>query len=110
MVQQTDGKRIAEFCRDIFLVIGEIPDHFIDAVDTDGGEMVLQPAEVTLGERIQPIVHQALDDLALDFQAVLRHIGQTVQTGEQGFLIALEQITKTGAVDGDNPDGTGLFR
>ena len=32
-----------------------------------------------------------------------------IQTGEQPLFIPLEQITETGAIDGDDPDRTGLF-
>ena len=82
------------------LIAGEVADHFVDAIDADRRKMVAQRAEVALGIREKPLVHQPLDHLALDFQALAGKFQQIVQTGKQPGLIAGKNEAQPRAVDG----------
>ncbi len=70
-------------------VAGEVADHLVDAVHAYGGEMIAQGAEIALGVGEQAVVHQALDLLALDLQAVARHVEQLIEAAQQRCLVAL---------------------
>ena len=85
---------------DVVLIAGEVADHFVDAIDADRRKMVAQRAEVALGIREKPLVHQPLDHLALNFQALAGKFQQIVQTGKQPGLIAGKNEAQPRAVDG----------
>jgi hypothetical protein len=69
-------------------VAREVADHLVDAVDADGREVVAQGAEIALGVGEEAVVHQALDFLALDLQAVARHVEQRVKAAQQAGFVA----------------------
>ena len=93
---------MASFRRNIFFVLCEVADHFIDAVHTDRREVITQRAEITSCIREQALIHMALNDLALNLQAVAGQVKQIVQTIEQTFFVLSKNITQTSAVDCHN--------
>ncbi len=75
------------------LVIGEIAQHFVQAIHADGGEVIAQGAQVALGVGVQETgIHMMLDDLALDLQALFRQFHQGIDALQQRTGVALVQI------------------
>ena len=68
-IKHFGGKGVASFRRNIFFVLCEVADHFIDAVHTDRREVITQRAEITSCIREQALIHMALNDLALNLRA-----------------------------------------
>jgi len=56
--------------------------------------MVAQRAEVAFGVGKKPVVHVALDHLALDFEARLRDLEQLVDAREQRFFVAAVEVAE----------------
>lgn len=71
--------------------------------------MIAERAQIPFGKRKQAVVNQALDDLALDFKRGAGNVHQFVDTGKQTGFVALVNISQTGAVKGNDTDGTGLL-
>ena len=69
--------------------------------------MIAQGAEVTLG--VEPGIHMLLDDLALDLQALPRHLQQAIQLRQQGRLVASVEVTQPRTVDRHHAQRTGLL-
>ena len=69
-IKHFGGKGVAGFRRNVFFVLCEVADHFIDAIHTDRREVITQRAEITSCIREQALIHMALNDLALNFKAV----------------------------------------
>ena len=107
------SSRTAKACprvgADVLAIAGEVADHFVDAIDAERGEVIAQRAEIALGVREQAVVHVALDNLALDFQAAAADLQQGVQTPEQARFVAAVQKAETGAIDRDDADRSGLL-
>jgi len=74
MVEQLHRQRAAGRRVHALAVIGEVAHHLVQAVHADGGEVIAQRAEVALGVRVEPGIHVVLDHLALDLQALPRHV------------------------------------
>ena len=55
---------------DVVGVAREVADHLVHAVDADGGEVVVQVAEVALGVGEEPVIHVVLNRFTLCFQAL----------------------------------------
>ncbi|MNT97360.1 hypothetical protein D3C72_2396700 [compost metagenome] len=72
------------------LVVAEIAQHFMQAVDADGREVIAQGAQVALGVGVQAGVHVVLDHLALDLQALHRQLHQLIHALQQTAAVALE--------------------
>ncbi len=101
MIEQAQSERVAPVAGNGVRIVGKVAHHFVDAIDAQRGEMVAQGAQVTLGVGEQPLVHQSLDQLALDLQALAAQFQQAVQRGVQRSLVARVQITQARAVDGE---------
>ncbi len=71
--------------------------------------MIAQGAEVTLGVGVEPGIHMLLDDLALDLQALPRHLQQAIQLRQQGRLVASVEVTQPRTVDRHHAQRTGLL-
>ena len=90
-------------------VIGEVTQHFIHAVKTDGGEVVTQVRQVALGVGVQPAVIQGVDEYALLLQCILSQVHQLTQLAVQQVLVALVQVAQACQVNRHHADGTGHF-
>ena len=55
---------------DVVGVAREVTDHLVHAVDADGGEVVVQVAEVALGVGEEPVIHVVLNRFTLCLQAL----------------------------------------
>ena len=95
---------------DVLGVGAEVANHFVDAVDADGGKVVAQGAQVTPGVREQTGVEQALDFLALDFEARRGELEQFVEPGVQRSFVAPVEVTEARAVERDDAQRPRLFR
>ena len=90
-------------------VVGEVADHLVHAVDAQGGEVVVQGAQVPLGEGEQAGVDVVLDDGALELEGVAADLEQLVEPGGQGGLVVGVEVAEPGHVDGDDADRPGLL-
>lgn len=109
MIQELFGKSLSPLVGNIVFVIGEVSDHFIDTVDAECREVVTERSQIAFGEREQTVVNQALDNLAFDFQRSTGQFQQLVNPGKQAMFIALINIAEARAVNGNDPDRTGLL-
>ena len=71
--------------------MGEVADHLVHAVDAQGREVVVQAAQVSLGEGEQAGVDVVLDDGALELQGIAADLEQLVEPGGQGGLVIGER-------------------
>ena len=78
----------------------------IHAEQTDGGEVVVEGAEVAAGVGIETLVQQLGDDVALDLQRTGSDVHHAVKTCIE-LLGGLGEIGNTGHVDGNDTDGAG---
>ncbi len=66
MVEQIDGQTPSGLGVQAFAVLGVVAHHLVQPIHANGGEMVAQRAQVSLGVGIQPGIHVVLNHLALD--------------------------------------------
>ena len=71
--------------------------------------MVVQGAQVALGEGEQAGVDVVLDDGALELQGVAADLEQLVEPGGQGGLVVGVEVAEPGHIDGDDTDRAGLL-
>ena len=109
-VHQVQNEFLAVRCRDIFLAVRKVQDHFVRAVHADCGKVVIPIAKVTAGKRIKAIFHVLGYNTTFDFQNLTSHVHQSFQIAEQTFAVALVHIAKPRKVHGHNADRTRLFR
>ena len=110
MIQQAQGQCMTGLGRNIVFVIGEITDHFIDTVNANCRKVIAQLAQITARIREKPIIHQTLHHFPFDFQTVLCHVRQIIQTGQKSFFIPFEQIAETRTIDRHHTNRASLFR
>ena len=72
---------------DVVVVVGEVAHHFVDAVDADGGEVVVEAGEVALGVGVEAAVDEFVNLDALLFQGVFAQFHQFVDAGEEAFPV-----------------------
>ena len=83
VVQEAHAHGMAARVGQIVGVVGEVADHLIHAVDTQSGEVVVQGAQVPLGEGEQAGVDVVLDNGALELEGVAADLEELVQPGGQ---------------------------
>ena len=83
-----------------------VQSHLVHADQADGGEVVVEGAQIPLGVGIQAGVQQLGDNGALGFQGTGGNVHQLVQSGIEVRLV-LRQIGDAGQVDGDHAHGAG---
>ena len=71
--------------------------------------MVAQRAQVAPGVGKQALIHQPLDELALDFQALAAQLQQAAQRVQQRGFIARVQVAQARAIDGDHAHAARLL-
>ena len=116
VVRQTFSHMIENFFGEVLrLLVGHVlaqpagvQTSFVHADQADGGEMVVEVAQVELRIRIQACVEPDGQGFALDMQALGSQVHQFVQTLEE-FFLALGQVGQAGHVQRDNADRTGGF-
>ena len=109
VVEQLHGHFVAGGGGDVLFVVGEVAHHFVDAVDADGGEVVVEASEVALGVGVEAAVDEFVNLDAFLFQGVFAEFHQFVDAGEEAFPVAFVLVAEAGAVEGDDADGAGLF-
>ena len=106
MVEDADGEILRLLVGQILPQPRGVQTGLVHAHQTDGGEVVVEAAQIPLGVGVQPLVHQAADGGALDLQAPRRHIHHVVKAGEELRLIPGE-VGDTGQVDGHHAHRAG---
>ena len=109
VVQEAHAHGVAARVGQVVGVVGEVADHLVHAVDAQGGEVVVQGAQVALGEGEQAGVDVVLDDGALELEGVAADLEQLVEPGGQGGLVVGVEVAEPGHVDGDDADRPGLL-
>ena len=84
VVQEAHAHGVAARVGQVVGVVGEVADHLVHAVDAQGGEVVVQGAQVPLGEGEQAGVDVVLDDGALELEGVAADLQQPVDVGQVG--------------------------
>ena len=74
---------------------------FVHTYETDGGEMIIEGAQVTLGVRVQTRVHKLCDDLTLDFKAACGNVHNMVKASVKISLVRCK-ISDSGNIYGYN--------
>ena len=92
---------------DVVGIAREVADHFVHAVDADGGEVIVQVAQVALRVREETVIHVVLNRFTLCFQAFRADVDQSVQFLDEALHVSRETVTQARHVNGDNTDGTG---
>ncbi len=80
----------------------------VHAHQTDGGEVVVEGAEIVFGVGIQALFQQLGDDVALDLQRTGCDVHQLVETGIEVLLVLCE-IGKARHVQRHDADGAGAL-
>ena len=70
VVKKPRRLRVTRRSGDVLSVAGEIADHFIAAVDSNGGEVVVKAGQPALGVGEQPSLKEFRDVAALAFECV----------------------------------------
>ena len=109
VVQEAHAHGVAARVGQVVGVVGEVANHLVHAVDAQGGEVVVQGAQVPLGEGEQAGVDVVLDDGALELEGVAADLEQLVEPGGQAGLVVGVEVAEAGHVDGDDADGPGLL-
>ncbi len=109
VVEQPHHQRMAARVGDVVGVGAEVARHLVEAVHAQRAEVVAQRAQIAPGVRKQALVDEALDDLALDLQALLAQFQQFVQPRQQRRLVARVQVPQARAIDGDHAHRPGLL-
>ena len=109
VVEEARRELLAPGGRDVLGTRGVVADHLVDAVHTDGREVVAQRAEVALGVGEEPRVHVTLDHLAFDLEAVAGELQELIHAREESGLVAGEEIPEARAVDRDDAHRPGLL-
>ena len=76
------GKVASEFGGNVVVVIGEVSDGFVDSVEADGGEVVVEVSEVSFGVGVEAAIHPFLNFVALCFEGVFGHVHELSQTSK----------------------------
>ena len=97
------------FTCNIKFIVCEVSNHLVDAINTDGREVVSQCAEIALSEREKTLIHVLLHFFALDLKTCFSKTHKVIKTLVETFFVALEDITETSAVDCYNANRTSLF-
>ena len=89
MIEEFEREGVPPGRRDVVLVVREVADHLVEAVDADRREVIAQRSEIALGVGEEPLVDVALNDLALDFETRLGELKEVVKALVERFLVAL---------------------
>ena len=106
MIEHVPGKALCLFVRQVFFDPVRVQAGFVHSHKADGGEMIVEGAEVTLGIRIQTLLEKLRDNGTLRVQTAGGQIHQLIQAViEVGFIF--REIGDARHIDGDHADGTG---
>ena len=108
VVEDLGSEVLGFFVGEVFADPAGIQAGFVHADQSDGGEVVVEGAEVMLGVWIQPSVQQFGDGLSLDAERTGGDVHQTIEPVVEVLLVSGE-IGKARHVEGNDADGTGGF-
>ena len=107
-VQRLLGEFLRFFVGKVFAYPSCVEAGFVHTDKTDGGEVVVEGAEITFGVRIESFVHQLGDDVTFDFQAACRNVHEAFEVLEV-FAFRSCLVRDSGHIDGDDADRTRGF-
>ena len=108
MVQHILGKALGFRVRQIRAQPLGVQARFVHADEADGGEMIVERAQVTLRIGIQPFVQQLGDDGALDLERARGDVHHMVKARIKIFFVG-GQVGDARQVDRYNAHGAGAF-
>ena len=106
MLQHPDGKVLRFLVGEILAQPIRVQPRFVHAHKPNGGEMVVETAEIPLGIGVQSLLQKLFHRRALDLQAAGGNIHHAVQPDEEVRFI-LGKVRDAGQIDGHDAHGAG---
>ena len=101
MVEHFNGKVLGFLVGQVFSQPLSVEAGLVHSHKTDGGKVVVEGAEITLGVGIKAVFQKLCNNSSLDFKRSCRNVHKFVETFEEIFLVLCE-ISNSGHIDGYN--------